>query len=404
MKSFSVSSLSEVIKSLVEDNLYDIQVTGEVFTMQRAHSGHVYLTLREGDDSIDAVCWRGNKDAHAIKEGEVMVFTGRVVTYNRRSKYQIEIKTAAIKGQGEILQQIEVLRKKLEAEGLFDPARKKSLPVYPALVGIVTSKTGSVIEDMRVCLERAAVSKILLAPASVQGESAVGELCDAIDKLVRVGAEVIIIARGGGSLEELMAFNNELLVRKIAECPVPIISGVGHEPDVTLVDYAADVRASTPTAAAMRVLPAKETELQSVCELQKHALRAVRDKLGQAMQINLRYVNSVCDSHKQSIDHLQQLAWRFLRPPILPTIPKSILAYKPEIANANTIDRRLTAFLDFVESVVRVGSPQEILKKGFCLARGNIGCKKSARDCAPGERVSLVFWDGVADALIKENS
>ncbi|MBI1245987.1 MAG: exodeoxyribonuclease VII large subunit [Alphaproteobacteria bacterium] len=264
---YSVSELSQAVKRTVEDNFEIVRVRGEISGFKRHTSGHLYFSLKDADAAIDGVCWRGAAGKLGIKpeDGMEVVATGRLTTYPGRSKYQIVVERMELAGQGALLKLIEDRKKRLAAEGLFDASRKRKLPYLPDTIGVVTSATGAVIRDILHRLADRFPRRVLVWAVAVQGEGAAEQVAAAIrgfNALVPGGAvprpDVLIVARGGGSLEDLMAFNDEIVVRAAAESEIPLVSAVGHETDTTLIDFAADVRAPTPTAAAEMVVPVRQ--------------------------------------------------------------------------------------------------------------------------------------------------
>jgi exodeoxyribonuclease VII large subunit len=263
---YSVSELALALKRTVEDRYGHVRVRGEISGFKRAASGHVYLSLKDADAVIDAVMWKGVAGALSFRpeDGLEVVATGKLTTYPGRSKYQIVIERMAPAGVGALLQQIEERRRRLAAEGLFDAARKRPLPYIPRVIGVITSPTGAVIRDILHRLADRFPRHVLVWPVAVQGEAAAAQVAAAVrgfNAIAEGGAiprpDLLIVARGGGSIEDLAAFNEENVVRAVADSQIPVISAVGHETDTTLVDFAADWRAPTPTAAAERAVPVR---------------------------------------------------------------------------------------------------------------------------------------------------
>ncbi|WP_407696356.1 exodeoxyribonuclease VII large subunit [Sphingomicrobium arenosum] len=259
-----VGELSRALKRTVEDRFGHVRVRGEISGWKRAASGHCYFTLKDEDACIDAVLWKGQAGrlAFAPEDGAEVVASGKVTTYPGRSKYQIVVGSMELAGEGALMALLEKRKKQLAGEGLFDRERKKSLPYLPRVIGVVTSPTGAVIRDILHRLEDRCPTHVIVWPVQVQGESAAGQVAAAIrgfDALDGSGPvprpDLLIVARGGGSIEDLWAFNEEAVVRAAADCSIPLISAVGHETDVTLIDHAADKRAPTPTAAAEMAVP-----------------------------------------------------------------------------------------------------------------------------------------------------
>lgn len=263
---YAVSELAGAIRRTLEGAFGRVRVRGEITELKRYPSGHVYLSLKDTDAKIEAVIWKSAlRNIGTLPENGVeMIATGRISTYADRSKYQLVIERLDYAGEGALLARIEALRKKLLAEGLFEEARKKPIPRFPTVIGVVTSEKGAVLQDIRTCVARRFPRRILLWPVLVQGQGAAEQIAAAIrgmDAIAPGGAvprpDVLIVARGGGSLEDLMAFNEEIVVRAAAACSIPLISAVGHETDTTLIDFASDRRAPTPTAAAELAVPAR---------------------------------------------------------------------------------------------------------------------------------------------------
>jgi exodeoxyribonuclease VII large subunit len=262
---YSVGELSQRLKRIIEGEFSFVRVRGEISKVTVAKSGHLYTALKDAEAVLDAICWKGTVSRLGVKpaEGMEVVCTGRLTTYPGRSNYQLIIETMELAGQGALLKMLEDRKKKLAAEGLFDAARKKEIPFLPEIIGVVTSPTGAVIRDILHRIAERFPRHVLVWPVKVQGPGAAAEVAAAIagfNALTENRPDVIIVARGGGSLEDLMPFNDEIVVRAAALSAIPLISAVGHETDTTLLDYAADLRAPTPTAAAEKAVPV-HTEL-----------------------------------------------------------------------------------------------------------------------------------------------
>jgi len=274
----SVSELSGALKRSVEDAFSHVRVRGEISGFKRVGSGHSYLTLKDDRACLDAVVWKGTPLAFRPEDGAEVIATGRLTTYPGRSRYQIVIERMELAGQGALMALLDQRRRALAAEGLFESARKRPLPFLPRKIGVVTSPTGAVIRDILHRLEDRCPSHVLVWPVAVQGEGAAAQVAAAVRGFAALPEppDLIIVARGGGSIEDLWAFNEEMVVRAVAESPIPTISAVGHETDVTLCDFAADVRAPTPTAAAEMAVPVKADLADSVLQLWLRAGRCAR--------------------------------------------------------------------------------------------------------------------------------
>jgi exodeoxyribonuclease VII large subunit len=282
---YTVSEISGAVKRTLEGNFGRVRVRGEITELKRYPSGHIYFSLKDEGAKLSGVVWKTavSRLGMAPENGVEVIATGRISSYGERSSYQLIVERMEYAGAGALLARIEMLRVRLAAEGLFDTDRKRALPMLPAVIGVVSSERGAVIQDIRTTLARRFPRTLLLWPVPVQGEGAAARIAAAIagfDALPADGAggpgvlrpDVLIVARGGGSLEDLMAFNEEIVVRAAAACRIPLISAVGHETDTTLIDFAADRRAPTPTAAAELAVPAR-TDL--LADLEHKAARLV---------------------------------------------------------------------------------------------------------------------------------
>jgi exodeoxyribonuclease VII large subunit len=272
---FTVTEIAAAVKRTVEETFGRVRVRGEICEFKIAASGHAYLRLKDTGAILDAVMWRGTVQRLGLKpeEGMEVIATGRVTTYPGRSSYQLIIDSIELAGQGALLKLIEERKKRLAGEGLFDEARKRPIPFLPDIIGVVTSPTGAVIRDILHRLAERFPRHVLIWPVPVQGEGAAEKIAAAIDgfnALTVMSAvprpDLLIVARGGGSLEDLMAFNEEVVVRAAAHSGIPLISAVGHETDTTLIDYASDRRAPTPTAAAEMAVPVRRDLIETVSD------------------------------------------------------------------------------------------------------------------------------------------
>ena len=273
---YSVGEISGALKRTIEQAYGYVRVRGEISGCKRHGSGHIYLALKDMDAVIDAVCWRGSTGRLKVDpaDGIEVIATGRLTTFPGRSKYQMVIEQMELAGEGALLKLLEERKRKLAAEGLFAAERKRALPYLPNVIGVVTSPTGAVIRDILHRLNERFPRHVLLWPVAVQGEAAAEQIARAIEGFNRIEPggpiprpDLIIVARGGGSLEDLMAFNEEIVVRAAAASKIPLISAVGHETDTTLIDFASDKRAPTPTAAAEMAVPVRLDLLTEVRSL-----------------------------------------------------------------------------------------------------------------------------------------
>ncbi len=316
---FTVSELSQSLKRTVEDTFGHVRVRAEISGLKQAASGHVYLSLKDEKAVIDGIMWRGtaSKLSFRPEDGLEVVCTGKLTTYPGRSKYQIVIERMEPAGAGALMALLEERKKKLAAEGLFDSDRKKPLPYIPTTIGVVTSPTGAVIRDILHRLRDRFPRHVLLWPVIVQGEAAASQIANAIrgfNQMPEDGEipkpDLLIVARGGGSLEDLWSFNEEEVVRAAAESVIPLISAVGHETDTTLIDYASDRRAPTPTAAAEMAVPVRSELLGYVDELERRMRRTTLQAIEQrgdrvkGLGRGLRDPKTMIGEKWQNLDHL----------------------------------------------------------------------------------------------------
>ncbi len=279
----SVSQLTESIKVTLEVGFPSVMVEGEVSQPTLARSGHVYFTLKDDNAQLACVIWRSTADRLKLRleHGQLLTVGGGIQVYPPTGRYQLIVNSVQLAGEGALQKAFLALKQKLEAEGLFDSARKRPLPRFPRTIGVVTSATGAAFQDIRDTLERRwPVAEIQLYHASVQGASATGEIVAGIRYFSQHPPDVLIAGRGGGSLEDLWCFNEEAVARAIAACPMPVVSAVGHETDFSISDFVADVRAATPTQAAMMVSPDQNEIRMRVDDLWATANRAAVQRVG----------------------------------------------------------------------------------------------------------------------------
>ena len=285
MPTYTVSQVSTYIRSELESDphLADLWIEGEVSNLSIASSGHAYFNLKDRQAVLQAVMFRSQRGIHLLANGGAVTAHGRISFYEPRGTLNIMVDVVAPQGLGELALELERLKQRLAAEGLFDPSRKRPLPQFPKVVGVVTSPTGAVFHDIQNVLSRRyPLARLVLSPTQVQGEGAAENIASALKDLDRDGGcDVIIVARGGGSLEDLWAFNEEAVARAIYACSTPVVSGVGHETDETIADYVADVRAPTPSAAAEMIAPDVRDLRATVSHFQ---VRMERNLTGQLQQ------------------------------------------------------------------------------------------------------------------------
>jgi exodeoxyribonuclease VII large subunit len=319
-KVYTVSELTSGIRSLLESAFTSVWVQGEITNYRPSHSGHLYFALKDHESQISCVMFKTQSRFLKFRpeDGLEVLVWGRVGVYGARGQYQLILDTMEPRGLGSLMLAYEQIKQKLQAEGLFDPTRKKSLPLFPKSIGLVTSPKGAAIRDMiRIISRRFPPAHVLVSPASVQGDKAPEEIVKALERLERAGGvDVIIIGRGGGSVEDLWAFNDERVVRAVASCAIPIVSAVGHETDFTLTDFAADLRASTPSAAAELVVRDKSDLLDGIRHLNARMKNAMQNQLTHCAQTLTETLKRLPDPRRRVEErriNLDDLTFRLTR-------------------------------------------------------------------------------------------
>ncbi len=436
---YSVSDISGALKRTLEDTFGHVRVRGELGRVSRPGSGHVYLDLKDDRSVLSGVIWKGTAARLKIQpeQGLEVVVTGRITTFPGQSKYQIVIETMEPAGAGALMALLEERRKKLAAEGLFDEDRKQELPYLPQVIGVVTSPTGAVIRDILHRLSDRFPRHVLVWPVRVQGESSAGEVANGIrgfNALEKGGAiprpDLIIVARGGGSLEDLWGFNEEVVVRAAAESAIPLISAVGHETDWTLIDHAADWRAPTPTAAAERAVPVRSELVAYVADLAARQHRALsramderrtrvtaagrglpkpddllalaRQRFDNAAGRLGQSLKAATSAHRSRVDRAAaRLSVRPLRQQIVrdrETLAR--LQRQSARAVAASMETRRTR-LDGAAKLLSAFSYHSVLNRGFALVRdGNGQPIRSVASTSAGMGIEIEFADGRTDAVI----
>lgn len=396
---FSVSDASALLKKVVETAFPTIRVRGELSQITRATSGHMYMTIKDANAAISVIIWRGTPVPFKIEDGMEVIITGRFTTYPARSNYQIIASEIEMAGVGAILKMLEERKRKLAAEGLFDNARKKPLPRFPQRIGIVTSPTGAAFQDIQNRLRERFPVTIVLYPATVQGTTAAAEVAAGIEYFNRVkNVDVIIVARGGGALEDLLPFSEEIVVRAAAASEIPLVSGVGHEPDWMLIDYAADVRAPTPTGAAEIVVPTKLSLIQELDNLWHRlsgnfATRLVNAK-SRMESIVIKSPHQMVMERMQRLDDIARTMDIIINGKIVATHQKITLVsqFPTILANKIAILNQSVAHMGHMLSSL---SYKNVLQRGYAIVRDE---KNQIISHADGARpASIEFADGVVD-------
>ena len=426
---YTVSALTALLRLHIESAFSDIWVEGEVSNLRIPTSGHAYFTLKDANSQIRAVLFRsaGRALRFALQDGMHLVCRGRISVYEPRGDYQVIVEHAEPKGVGALQLAFEQLKQRLAAEGLFDQARKRPLPFLPSRIGVVTSPTGAAIRDIvQVARKRFPAIEIVLNPVAVQGDSAAGEIARAIAELNEFGGfDVLIVGRGGGSLEDLWPFNEEIVARAIAASRIPVVSAVGHEIDYTIADFVADVRAPTPSAAAELVVRDRQNLLGQAKSLQERTLQAIRADLRDRrarveaerrglldptalvaraiqrcddleMRLRLAQVNRL-GGVRAVVEALRQDA--LLRSPIqriqrgLTMLPHRRTRLHQRMRVALELCRRS---LQEAVGAIHALSPLAILARGYSITRRwpDLTILRAASDAAPGEAVHVRLASG----------
>lgn len=383
----SVTQLNTYIKSLLDGdaNLSNLFIRGEISNFKRHTSGHLYLTLKDENSRLPAVMFRSNamKMRFMPQDGMQVIARGRISVYDRDGRYQLYIEEMHPDGVGDLSVAYEQLKDKLAAEGLFAQEHKKPLPPYPQRVGVITSATGAAVHDIiTVLARRYPVANLILCPVHVQGTEAAGEICEALDRFNRQrAADVIILGRGGGSIEDLWAFNEESIARAIYRSEIPVISAVGHETDFTICDFVADVRAATPSAAAELAVPDLR-ELKARLAGFQIKMTSDLSALLEAKKARLSLV-STSQCFKNPMYAIENRRQR---------LDESTAAFESAIRNGLTAKRdKLSAAAASLELL----SPLKVLARGYSIASGADGqVIRSIKDTQKGEPIVLRVTDG----------
>ena len=394
---FSVSDASALLKGVVETAFPRIKIRGELSQITRATSGHIYMTIKDAGAAISVIVWRGTPVNFKLEDGMEVIITGRFTTYPARSNYQIVASEIEMAGVGAILKMLEERKQKLAAEGLFDEARKKPLPRLPQKIGVVTSPTGAAFQDIQNRLRERFPVRVLLYPATVQGVTAAAEVAAGIEYFNRMqNVDVIIVARGGGSLEDLLPFSEEVVVRAAAASKIPLISGVGHEPDWMLIDFAADYRAPTPTGAAEAVVPTKISLIQDLENLWVRLSGNFTTRLINAKQrlesVNIKSPKQVLMEHAQRLDDLGRTLNIIINTKIVSAQQKmdNVSTFSNILQNRMTV---LTQSLVHAGQMLNSLSYKNVLARGYAIVRDADNKIISRTDA--GTPVSIEFTDGV---------
>jgi len=392
----SVSQITAYIKSLftTDELLSDVWISGEVSNFKLATSGHCYLTLKDGDASIRSVIWRTAATRMVLpRDGDAVMAHGYVSVYEGQGVYQFYIDHLEAAGAGRLWQEFEQLRGRLTAEGLFDDARKRPIPARPRRLGIVTSANAAALRDiLHTLAARYPLVGVILAPALVQGASAPPSICAALEMLNRWSTDhepldAIIVARGGGSIEELWAFNDERVARAIAASGVPVVSGVGHETDFTIADFVADLRAPTPTAAAAACTPDLRQVLVALADLEQSAQTAIAQRLGSA---------------RLAVESLASRSRRASPERLLATDRQRVddMARRASLAVTGAV-RSDRARLDGLRLQLAALDPSRVLERGYAIVTRGQEIISSVQQVASGDALTVRVSDGEFETIVR---
>jgi exodeoxyribonuclease VII large subunit len=392
---YSVADLTTYIREIVEsnENLQDVRVTGEVSNMRRAASGHWYFTLKDSSSQLKCVMWRSSAERQTFipDDGDAIETHGRIGVYDAQGVYQLYADSVRPVGMGDLYQQFEALKAKLDAEGLFDPARKRPLPAFPKQIGVVTSPEAAAFQDIQNVLRRRfPLVEIILSPSLVQGADAPPQIVKALDRLNQhTEVDLILLIRGGGSIEDLWAFNDERVARAVVASRIPIVTGVGHEIDFTIVDFVSDLRAPTPSAAAEIATP-------NIDDL-RYTLRNIDDTLVTVMDDRLFTLRGNVDSARRTLGHIS------------PESRIRNLRQRVDDWNTRLINRQQTRLgllrerLASKTAALNAANPRSILARGYAIVyRSEDGERLSSADVKPGVGITVQFQDGELKARVED--
>lgn len=395
---FSVSDAASLLKGVVETAFPRIRIRGELSQITRATSGHIYMTIKDAGAAISVIIWRGTPVNFKLEDGLEVIVTGRFTTYPARSNYQIIVSEIEMAGVGAILKMLEERKQKLAREGLFDASRKKPLPRLPQRVGVVTSPTGAAFQDIQNRLRERFPVHVILYPATVQGATAAAEVAAGIEYFNRMrNVDVIIVARGGGALEDLLPFSEEIVVRAAAASEIPLISGVGHEPDWMLIDYAADFRAPTPTGAAETVVPTKLVLFQELDNMWHRLSGNFTTRLANAKSridaINVKSPRQMLMEQSQRLDDISRTLGIIINGRVVAARQKmDVVATMPNIlANKMGV---LNRSVEHLGQMLNSLSYKNVLARGYAIARDPDNNIISRADSG-ATVASIEFADGI---------
>ncbi|MDW8326566.1 MAG: exodeoxyribonuclease VII large subunit [Anaerolineales bacterium] len=386
-ETWTVTDLNRYVRQQLESDfrLQDVRVRGEVSGFRAYPSGHWYFSLKDANAQVNCVMWRSrvNHQRYTPRDGDAVEVSGSVTLYEARGQYQLDVTGLQPQGEGALYREFMQLKARLEAEGLFDSTRKRPLPPRPRRIGLVTSPAGAALRDMlNILRRRLPLAEVILAPTLVQGPEAPAQIVTALQALAQLMPDVIILARGGGSLEDLWAFNDERVARALAAMPVPTISGVGHETDFTIADFVADVRAPTPSAAAELVSAVSVDDLRAQVD-------AAFDRLVLALSEMLSARRAALNEQRAHLRRLSPvLQLRLARRRASELQARAAVAIRHQLELARERHNRLVQILSAV-------GPPAVLQRGYAIVRKPRGViVRSVNDVQPGEALTVHVSDG----------
>lgn len=418
-KVYTVSEVTRLIKNELESAFPELWVEGEISNFHRHHSGHLYFTLKDEASQLRIVMFRSEAQQipFEMKDGLQVICYGRINVYEPRGEYQLVVEVVEPKGKGALQLAFEQLKEKLKQEGLFDPQFKKKLPLLPKKIGVVTSPRGAAIIDIIRMLERRfARLHILIYPVKVQGEGAADEIVEGIDYMGRLSdIDVIIVGRGGGSIEDLWAFNEEKVARAIFRCPIPVISAVGHEIDFTIADFVADIRASTPSVAAEMVIEKEQSLIERIDGLENQIIQSEKYFLQERKNEVLSLTHhKIFQNYKirllnleQKVDDLEIRAWNIIKDKQqkIGETRSSLVLMEEKIKNS--VKRMLESFESHWEKLateLHNLSPLNILKKGYALCWKDSGrhLVRQIKEVEKESEMIVSFFKGEFTCSVKD--
>ena len=434
IREYTVSELSYQIKQSIESNYGYVRVRGEISGLKIAASGHAYFNLKDENAILASTCWRPvlAKMQAKLDEGMEVIASGKLTTYPGQSKYQISVDHIEPAGAGALMQILAKRKAALQAEGLFDSARKRPLPFFPKIIGVVTSISGAVIRDIVHRIEGRCPTRVLIWPVTVQGECAAGEIEAAIRGFnhLAIKPDVIIVARGGGSIEDLWAFNEEIVVRAVAKSTIPIISAIGHETDFTLTDFAADVRAPTPTAAAEFATPVLEDLRTTIQNHFSRISQLIRAKIDRGEELIKAYDQVLAKPmafvlrHEQRLDELT-ISMQSALPKLLHLRELQLSSYRLDHLSPNrllllkntqlenlsaTLTKGISSAISSFEAKLETPSVllqsldyKNVLGRGFAVIRSGNKIISSKEQVAASDKINIELKDGRVDAVIPDH-